>query len=269
VSDLDPEIRAYYERGGEAERLSGGFPSGPLELARTKEIIEGHLRDRALTILDVGGGPGVYAAWLAEKGHRVTLIEPVELHVEQARAAHGAVRAELGDARSLAHADASADVVLLLGPLYHLVERPDRAAALREAARVLRPGGTLFAAAISRFAALLDILVRLDALHEAGVFELVERAVTTGVFNGSEAGFFTTAYFHKPPELAGEVSDAGFEDVEILQVEGPGFLVSDFAVRWADDARRDALLRAARLIEREPDMLGASSHLLAVGHAPA
>ncbi|HEY7873687.1 MAG TPA: class I SAM-dependent methyltransferase, partial [Actinomycetota bacterium] len=146
MTDFDPAIRAYYERGTEAARLKGGFPSGPLELARTKEIIERHLADRPMEILDVGGGPGVYAAWLADKGHRVSVIEPIARHVEEARAAHPAVRAELGDARSLADADSSVDVVLLLGPLYHLVEADDRRTALREAARVLRPSGVLFAA---------------------------------------------------------------------------------------------------------------------------
>jgi hypothetical protein len=64
------------------------------------------------------------------------------------------------------------------------------------------------------------------------------------------------------------VSGAGFEEVEVLQVEGPGFLVADFAERWTDDARRQALMRAARLVEAEPDMLGAASHLMAVARAP-
>lgn len=153
--ELDPEIRDYYNRGEEADRLAGGFPAGPLERARTEEILQRYLPEPPSDILDVGGGPGVYAAWLADLGYRVHLVEPVPLHVEQAKAAHDDVTAELGDARALSQPDASVDVVLLLGPLYHLVERGDRILALEEAARVLRPGGLLFAAAISRFAALL------------------------------------------------------------------------------------------------------------------
>ena len=82
--ELDPEVRAYYERGDEAARLTGGFPSGPLERARTEEILLRYLPSHSLEILDVGGGPGVYAAWLAEQGHRVHVIDPIPLHVEQA-----------------------------------------------------------------------------------------------------------------------------------------------------------------------------------------
>jgi 2-polyprenyl-3-methyl-5-hydroxy-6-metoxy-1,4-benzoquinol methylase len=168
---MPPEIRAYYERGQEAERLFGGAPSGPLELARTQELIQRHLGSEDVKILDVGGGPGIYSEWLAELGHDVRLIDPVPLHVEQARAI--GVDASEGDARSLDQASASVDVVLLLGPLYHLVDRADRLRALREAHRVLRPEGLLFAAAISRFAALFDLLVRLDRLQEVDVFPVV------------------------------------------------------------------------------------------------
>jgi hypothetical protein len=59
----------------------------------------------------------------------------------------------------------------------------------------------LIAAAISRFAALLDLLVRLDRIHEPGVFDRVEEAVRTGVFRGHERGLFTTAFFHLPTQL--------------------------------------------------------------------
>lgn len=62
----------------------------------------------------------------------------------------------VGDARNLDFETDSMDAVLLLGPLYHLQERPDRIAALEESLRVLKPGGVLFCAAISRFASFLD-----------------------------------------------------------------------------------------------------------------
>ena len=65
----------------------------------------------------------------------------------------------LGDARNLEWGDGSVDVVLLLGPLYHLPVRSDRIAALSEAFRVLKPGGLLFAVGISRFASTLSGLI--------------------------------------------------------------------------------------------------------------
>lgn len=265
MAELEPEIRKYYERGGEASRLAGSFPSGPLELARTQELIGRHLGPGPLDVLDVGGGPGVYAEWLAGLGHRVRLVDPVALHVEQATARHRGIAAAVGDARALAEPDGSADAVLLLGPLYHLTEREDRRRALAEAHRVLRPGGHLFAAGIGRYASLLDLLVRLDRFHEPDVAARVEEAVATGVFRGSAEGLFTTAYFHLPADLEDEVSEAGFDGAQVFNIEGPAFLVVDFPERWADPARREAMLAAARLVETEPAMMGASSHLLAVG----
>ena len=138
-----------------------------------------------LEILDVGGGPGICAAWLADQGHEVLVVDPIPLHAEQAAAAHPDVIAEVGDAqrlvtpRDLAQGDESFDVVLLLGPLYHLIEREERLLALREARRVLRPSRLLFVAAISRFVALLDLLVNHDRLHEPEISRLVEESLRT------------------------------------------------------------------------------------------
>ena len=261
---LDPDIQAFYDRGREADRLSGGFPSGPLEFERTKELIGRHLPGGSLRVLDVGGGTGVYATWLTGLGHTVRLIDPVALHVEQA--VEAGVDAHLGDARDVDQPDASVDVVLLLGPLYHLLDAADRQQALREAHRVLRPEGLLLAAAISRFAALFDMLVRLDALDDR-VLPIVAEAVRTGAFKGGRE-VFTNAYFHLPTELAAEIDTAGFNNTEVFNIEGPGFLVNDFEQRWADPARREILLAAARLVETEPAMLGAASHLLAVATKP-
>jgi ubiquinone/menaquinone biosynthesis C-methylase UbiE len=264
VQEFDPKIRGFYERGGEIDRFRSDTSPGPLEFERTKEILSRYLPPPPLKMLDVGGGPGAYAAWLVARGYEVKLIDPVPLHVEQARAADSRISAAVGDARRLAESDASQDVVLLMGPLYHLVSREDRVAALRETRRVLRPGGFLFAAAISRYAALLDLLIRLGRLYEPEVFKMVSQGVETGVFDGAQGDLFTTAYFHLPEELRTEIDAAGFEPATILNIEGPGFLLRDFDTQWADPARREVILQTARLIESKAEMLAASGHILTV-----
>src|SRR6266508_5727713 len=105
MPELDPIIRQYYERGEEARRLFGGFPSGPLELARTQELVLRYVDTAPRDILDVGGGPGVYAAWLASLGHQVHLVVPIELHVEHALGEAKGVTAEVGDSRALTQPD--------------------------------------------------------------------------------------------------------------------------------------------------------------------
>ena len=215
-------------------------------------------------VLDVGGGAGVYASWLASRGHRVHLVDALELHVEQAREL-GGFTAEVGDARSLAQADSSQDAVLLLGPLYHLTDEEDRLLALREARRVLRPGGLLAAAAICRFASVFDGL-RHRFLADPDFEGVVERDLAEGQHRNpnDEEGWFTTAYFHHPDGLADEVSRAGFELERVFGVEGPGWL---FESQWADDP--GLLARVARLVEDEPLLVGASAHLLAVARKSA
>jgi SAM-dependent methyltransferase len=152
------EIIDYYQGEFEDTRLQTGW--GPLELARTQELILRRLPLPPRVILDIGGGGGVYSHWLASQGYTVHLLDLVPSHVEWARRLCPPISsAEVGDARSLPHADASIDDVLLLGPLYHFTERADRLRALTEVRRVLRPGGYVFAAAICRFASLLECLV--------------------------------------------------------------------------------------------------------------
>jgi SAM-dependent methyltransferase len=147
----DAAMHAYYTLGGEQDHLSEG--DGVVEFERTREILLRHLPDPPAVVADIGGGPGRYALWLAGRGHRVEHRDLVPLHVDQLRAAAGLpqVRTAVGDARELDLADASVDAGLLLGPLYHLRRRRDRVRTLIEAGRVVRPGGPVFVAAISRW----------------------------------------------------------------------------------------------------------------------
>jgi ubiquinone/menaquinone biosynthesis C-methylase UbiE len=261
---MDEEIRAYYDTGIELDRLTQGYSR--IELVRTQELLARHLPAAPARVLDVGGGPGIYAEWLAESGYEVRLVDASPLHVSQAlERSRGRFAALGGDARSLEEPDASYDAVLLLGPLYHLTERDDRLAALREAARVLRPGGVAAAAAISRFASLLDGLYG-GYLSDQRFWPIVERDLEDGQHRSPPgASAFTTAFFHRPEELAAEVEEAGLLPAGVFGVEGPGWLLVD---RWEDERAREDILRVARAVEREPAVVGTSSHLLAFARKP-
>jgi ubiquinone/menaquinone biosynthesis C-methylase UbiE len=264
MSDHHLEIIAHYEVYEEANRL---IKDNPLEFLRTAEIIKRSLNPPPGVIVDIGGGPGVYAAWLARLGYRVHLFDLVPRHVEAARRASdtGNLTAEVADARAVPMSDASADIVLLLGPLYHLVEREDRIAALREAKRILRPAGTVFAAGISRFAPAIDGIVE-DLIADPVFRRIVERDLTDGQHRNPTLNprYFTTAYFHRPEDLLRETEEAGFAETRVIGVEGLGWAVADLDEILADPAARSRLLDVLRRLEAEPSLLGASPHLLAV-----
>jgi SAM-dependent methyltransferase len=241
---VPPEILAHYAEGIERPRLTAA-PS--LELVRTQQLLGRCLPAPPARIVDVGGGPATYAEWLAALGYDVHMVDPVPLHVEQARtvAASGpGFTASLGDARALDGPDGSADAVLLLGPLYHLTKRKDRVGALREAARVVKPGGVVAAAAISRFASLGDGL-RTGRLDDPRFAEMVDRDLVDGQHRNDtdEPSWFTTAFFHHPDELPAEVADAGLQLEAVYAVERVGLLAPDLTNRLADPAQRDQLLR--------------------------
>ncbi len=268
--DVPEEIfRHYTAEVDEGQRLREGM--GRLELVRTAEIVRRWLPGRRLRVLDVGGATGVHAEWLLADGHEVHLVDPVAGQVEEARrslAGHGGFTAEVGDARSLGADDGSFDAVLLLGPLYHLTERADRVRAWAEAGRVVRPGGIVFGAAISRFASLVDGLAT-GALFDPEFRALVADDLATGQHRNPDAvpGWFTTAYLHHPSELAGEAADGGLDVVEVVGVEGPAAWFEHLEDRWVDDA--EVILESARAVEKEPSLLGASPHVIAVARRPA
>jgi SAM-dependent methyltransferase len=266
MDDRPPDdVLAYYESGGERRRLD--TPLGEVELLRTQEILLRYLRPSS-DVLDVGGGTGVYAEWLAALGHRVRLVDPVPLHLREAqqRAADGApFEVEQGDARRLGVADESFDCVLLLGPLYHLSRRDHRLRSLAEARRACRSGGIVAAAAISRFAPLLDMLARRgleDDRVRANVADELERGAR--VAPSRRTSPFPNAYFHRVEELAEEIVDAGLTLEAIFGVEGPAALLVDLERRWSDTVARERVLWAARQLETEASVLGVSSHLLAI-----
>jgi SAM-dependent methyltransferase len=289
----DPQhdvMHQYYELGKEAERLSNSG-AGRLEYERTQEILLRHLPEPPATVADIGGGPGRYAVWLAGLGYRVVHRDLVPLHVEQLRTAaaelgdaagHAGVtgpagmagRAEVprpriesavGDARCLDLPDASVDAVLLLGPLYHLTRRADRVQALREAGRVVRPGGPVFGAAISRWAARLDGMLRLRLYQQdSTVIDLIGPLERTGVLPPLAPGAFN-GFTHRPRQLRAEFASADLDVADLVCVEGAAFLLNDLDDRVADERAWQVILDAARAHERVPELMGVGSHLLATG----
>ena len=245
------------------------------EYARTKEIIGRYLPSESLTIMDVGGGTGAYSFWLAQKGHRVHLIDIVPLHIELAReksskSTKPLESIHLGDAKSLPFKNNFADLLLLLGPLYHIPERRRRILVLKECARALKKGRIFFCVAISRFASMLEGF-RSGLFKDPRFERIVDRDLHDGQHRNiaPDKDYFTTAYFHKPEELKEEIAAAGLKCEKLIGVEGPIGILNELN-EWLDSNDRfyELALKYMKLVEEEESLLGVSFHLLAIGRKP-
>ena len=262
------EIFAFYNNGAEIGRLESGL--GMVEFYRTKEILSQYLPP-ACTIYDIGGGIGKYAEWLAENGHDVTMIELAPTAVDYAvKHMKTPYTAEVGDARKLNQPDQSADVVLLMGPLYHLQNGDDRKKVLCEAYRVLKKGGLLIAAGISRFSTTTWALSKYgrenNFLDDDIYMNMLRKELATGEHHRpKEYPFFIAdAYFHTTDELKQELCDNGFTVINYHAVEGSVWITPTLEEKWNDPSSRKRLLEIIHATEHEESVMGMSPHVLMI-----
>jgi ubiquinone/menaquinone biosynthesis C-methylase UbiE len=261
-------IEAHYStRHDEATRLSSTL-KGQLEQIRLQDLLNRYLPEPPAEIADIGGGPGVHATWLQEKGYSVELLDPVPRHVEQAAAA--GITAVQGDARRLPWENETFDAVLFAGPMYHLPEPQDRRVALREAIRVLRPGGFIAVVAINRAANLIGSTLANKLLLRHGV---VTDILDSGFSPDNERMAETT--YHTTTQLRTELANAGLRSVTLHGLTGPGgwltvMLDAHFKDQVLPESLRDpdplkTALECSRLADRVPELVPSSSLLFAVG----
>jgi S-adenosylmethionine-dependent methyltransferase len=246
------------------------------EFAVTLTALVEHLPPPPAHILDCGGGPGRYAIELARRGYRVTLFDLSAGNLALARQKAGEAGVTLdvfeqGSALDLSrYADESFDAVLLMGPLYHLLEAAQREQALREAVRVLISGGPLFAAFVTRYAGLRDGARRNPGWILADP-AWVERMLTTGQLfplqNGGEGAPEFIAHLAHPSEVRPLLRGARLEVETVLGAEGVVSMLETL-VNGLDGPAWDAWAALNYRLAPDPALHGGVEHLLAVAFKP-
>jgi SAM-dependent methyltransferase len=271
---IDERILTFYgSEFDESDRLVGRSGQGVLEFERTQQLVRERV-SAGSRIIDIGGAAGVHAAALAERGDTVVLVDPVPEHVDAA-GGYGTFTARVGDARRLDDADHSYDAALLLGPLYHLHDKADRLQALRESVRVVRPGGWVFAAGISRLVAAAWVSVIEPAIRFATDGTTTVRAPLPDnwryLLEDGRGGFgdsgFPGGHRHLAEELADEATAAGILGVEVHGLEGPAGHALEVS-RSLDPTLLDAARVLAKAFATQPGLRDLSPHLLAIGRTP-
>jgi ubiquinone/menaquinone biosynthesis C-methylase UbiE len=262
---MSQAVKEFYDRNasGEWSRMD----RHPLEFAVSTRHIDSLLRpgDR---ILDLGGGPGRYAFHYAAKGYRVSLVDLSPGNIAFARRKQDELgvaleSAETGDARDLsALPDASFDLVLCMGPLYHLTDDADRARAVRECRRLAKPGGHLVFSFITHMAQAISVLQK----WPGRIIEweaCLEHGIATGRNDTAFDTGFTEARLVDPLEVAPFLEAQGLKVLRVAGAQGL-FAQSEALLMALPPAERQRWIDFSWRHSTKPSTLGASQHVLGI-----
>ncbi len=245
-----------------------------MEFEVTKKVLSQYMTAPSLKVLDIGGGPGRYSFFLAEKGHKVTLVDLCEDNVllakEKSKKLHITLEDYVvSDARFLTSIPSNSfDVVLLMGPLYHLIDSDDRSAAIKEAMRVLKPQGIVFASFITPYERLRFIanynpaylnknIENVNAILEQGV-QLKPIKV------GPQGCSFCQAHFTKPAEVIPLMEAHKLETLSMHGLEIIGGRPYEVASRLKGEQFKKWVDLNYKL-SSDPTLHACADHLLYVG----
>jgi len=265
VDDVS-DITAFYN--SDPEREHARLEEHQLEYELTWRYLDKYLPTQG-KILEVGAATGRYTLKLAKQGYEITAVDISAGLIEECKnriareELEGQVRFLVSDARDLGIVgEQDFDAVLLMGPLYHLVEEADRRQALKEARKRLRKGGFIFTAFISRFGIMAELLRNLPGWIED------QTEVSWLLQNGRrpegypKGGF--RGYFARVSEIVPLHDSIGFETLELVGVE-PAISADDESYNRLQGNQRQLWLDLLYELSKEPSILGASRHLLYIG----
>jgi 2-polyprenyl-3-methyl-5-hydroxy-6-metoxy-1,4-benzoquinol methylase len=259
-------VRAHYDADPQKEwdRLAGG---------RFEYRIATNYMDRYIkpgdSVLDIGGGPGRYAIWLAQKGCDVTLFDLSERNIEFAKkkaADYGVTfKTMVGDARYINANPKLAkkyDHILVMGPLYHLVDESDRKDVVRSAISRLKRGGKLFASFISLIGGMIFLLRECPEL----ITLPAEKPFINALINGESFGGdgFTRAFFAYPDSILPFMEQFPLKKLHLFAQEGISSPFSHRIMQLPQEAI-DEYYRISLTVCEKPEFLSYSEHLMYIG----
>ena len=279
MKTIDATVLAGYNAGIERDRLRTGI--GLIEFERTKEILLEKLPPPPAVIYDIGGAYGEYAWWLASLGYEVHLFDLSETNIamsaelaEEYPGTHLAAAA-VCDARAIPRPDASADAVLLMGPLYSITEYEERILAIRESRRLLKDGGLLFAAALTPYSVLVSRLAvyhendtpKRRELDDPAVLGMIGRALEDGCYINPEkkiASGMGSSHLHTAKALREELLCGGMTTSSVHGVMGGAWLAPNIHELMINEETKRTLMKTVRMLDTHEEIIGLSGHLLAV-----
>lgn len=260
-------IESFYDKNVEKEWTR--LERHPLEYEITKKYLDKYITKRS-NILDIGGGPGKYAFYLKNEGHSVSLLDLSLENINFARTKAKEFNLELDDYRQANVLDLSFienekfDVILCLGPLYHLNDYEKQVKAINECLRLLKPNGIIFIAFITRFAHAISLM---DKSPEKIIEwkSYFDQVIENGINKGDIDSGFTDSFFFYPNEIESLMDKFPLKKLTISGVEGL-FAQSEDKLKKLDKETLEEWINFSYKYASHPSILGSCQHILYIGN---
>ena len=269
------KVQNYYKHFDEKKRLKNDN-SGKLEFLMTMGILEKNLpavTDEAdISVLDLGGGAGVYSFPLAKKGYKVTLADLSETLLEQARKQkeedkiENLISCDQVNATDLScYKDNSFDIVLLFGPLYHLTEKDEREKCIREVSRVLKTGGKVFASFIPHLSGSIALVQRFCWSPDQVDINTLEECFISGKFKNLSDHGFQEGYYPTSEEIEKLFLENGFDKLLVRSIRGFGYEKEDVIYKFKNKNVFTKLLELINSTAEDKSIIEMCGHAMYVG----
>lgn len=255
IEDETERVQKTYELFNEDTRLNHS-KAARVEFLTTVRYIEEYLKPRG-KILDIGAGAGEYSLYFARKGYDVSALELSENNIKAFRkkiSPEDHIHLIQGNAMDLScFEDDSFDIVLMLGPLYHLSRDEDKQTCIAQAKRVCKPGGKIFFAFISN-----DMVILTEFSYRPDYF-------TAGDYNKETFRLDDFPFvFHTVERCRDVLRAGGIRILKEVASDGVSELMED-KINALDEEGYRQYLRYHYYICEKPECLGMSNHLLFIG----
>ena len=242
----------YYNKFNEDKRLN--TKHGNIEFITSLEYIHKYIKPGD-KVLDIGAGTGKYSIYLFNEGYDVTALELVKHNLRVLEKNEPNIKAYQGNALNLKFEDNSFDIILLFGPMYHLISFEDKLKALMEAKRVLKPNGKIFISYCMNEYAIITHGFIDNNINESIKNNLIDKDYKITPADSDLYSFVRLEDINKLNELS------NLTRVKIISHDGPTEYIKKVINKMDEETYNNYIKYHLNTCER-PELLGAGRHIL-------